>query len=56
LTVNLAKTGSYTFYCPIDGHRQMGMKGTLVVGSSGGGGGGGSSTPASGSGGGSGIY
>lgn len=25
------KTGKYEFYCSVDGHRQMGMKGTLVV-------------------------
>jgi plastocyanin len=33
------KGGSYTMYCPIDHHKQMGMVGKLVVGS------GGSSTP-----------
>ena len=26
------KKGTYQFYCPIDGHRAAGMKGTLVVG------------------------
>ena len=25
------KPGKYTFYCPVDGHRQKGMHGTLVV-------------------------
>jgi plastocyanin len=30
-TVNLKK-GKYEFYCPVDGHRQAGMKGTLTVG------------------------
>jgi plastocyanin len=30
LTVKL-KPGTYTFYCPVDGHRAAGMKGTLVV-------------------------
>lgn len=25
------KIGQYEFYCSVDGHRQMGMKGTLVV-------------------------
>jgi uncharacterized cupredoxin-like copper-binding protein len=35
LTVSAAKAGSYTFYCPIDGHRNLGMAGTLVVGKGG---------------------
>jgi uncharacterized cupredoxin-like copper-binding protein len=30
LTVTLKK-GTYTFYCPVDGHKAAGMKGTLVV-------------------------
>ena len=30
VTVSL-KTGKYTFYCPVPGHRQAGMQGTLVV-------------------------
>jgi uncharacterized cupredoxin-like copper-binding protein len=30
LTVNL-KPGKYEFYCPVDGHRQQGMEGTLTV-------------------------
>ena len=30
ITVNL-KPGKYTFYCPVDGHRQQGMQGTLTV-------------------------
>jgi uncharacterized cupredoxin-like copper-binding protein len=38
LTVGLAK-GSYTFYCPIDGHRNLGMVGTLTVGAPAAGGG-----------------
>jgi plastocyanin len=25
------KKGTYQFYCPVDGHRAAGMKGTLVV-------------------------
>ena len=31
-TVNLAP-GTYTFWCPVDGHRARGMEGTLVVAS-----------------------
>jgi uncharacterized cupredoxin-like copper-binding protein len=31
VTVNL-KPGKYEFYCPVDGHRAAGMKGTLTVG------------------------
>jgi len=39
LTVDL-KPGTYEMYCPIDGHRQRGMEGTIVVrGGSGSGGG-----------------
>ena len=30
VTVRL-KRGRYTFYCPVDGHRQAGMKGRLIV-------------------------
>ena len=32
LTVDLA-AGEYQIYCPIDGHKSMGMEGTLLVGS-----------------------
>jgi plastocyanin len=30
VTVRLKK-GTYTFYCPVDGHKAAGMKGTLIV-------------------------
>jgi uncharacterized cupredoxin-like copper-binding protein len=30
VTVTLKK-GKYAFYCPVDGHKQAGMKGTIVV-------------------------
>jgi plastocyanin len=30
VTVKLKK-GTYTFYCPVDGHRAAGMKGKLIV-------------------------
>ena len=30
VTVDL-KAGKYEFYCPVDGHKQAGMKGTLTV-------------------------
>ena len=30
VTVKL-KPGTYTFYCPVDGHKAAGMKGTLTV-------------------------
>jgi uncharacterized cupredoxin-like copper-binding protein len=36
VTVDL-KDGQYEFYCPVDGHREQGMEGTLVVGSGAGG-------------------
>ena len=31
VTVTLKK-GTYTFYCPVDGHEDAGMKGKLIVG------------------------
>jgi plastocyanin len=50
LRANL-KPGTYTWFCPIDGHRAKGMRGTIVIaggsgsgGSGGGGGGGGGSS------------
>jgi uncharacterized cupredoxin-like copper-binding protein len=39
LTVDLSKSGSYEMYCPIDGHEDKGMKGTVHVGGSAGTGG-----------------
>jgi uncharacterized cupredoxin-like copper-binding protein len=30
--VTFSKDGSYEIYCPIDGHRAQGMKGTVTVG------------------------
>jgi uncharacterized cupredoxin-like copper-binding protein len=38
LTVDLSKEGAYEIYCPIDGHRDSGMEGTLTVGAAMGGG------------------
>jgi plastocyanin len=32
LEVRLAKTGLYELYCPIDGHKGLGMRGSVVVG------------------------
>ena len=31
LTVTLSKKGNYVFYCPVPGHKQAGMKGTLTI-------------------------
>ena len=38
LKVDLGKDGSYEIYCPIDGHKDQGMKGTVTVGAMAGGG------------------
>ena len=32
VTVTFSKTGTYEFYCPVDGHRDQGMEGELTVG------------------------
>jgi plastocyanin len=37
LKVTLSDNGSYEMYCPIDGHRQSGMQGTITVGGTAGG-------------------
>ena len=39
LKVKLPKNGTYEIYCPIDGHKGLGMKGTVTVGGAGAGGG-----------------
>jgi plastocyanin len=44
LNVDLAKAGSYEVYCPIDGHKNKGMRATLTVGGSAATGGAGTST------------
>jgi uncharacterized cupredoxin-like copper-binding protein len=54
LQVDISKAGTYQMYCPIDGHRGMGMNGAIKVGS--GGSGGGTSTGGSSSGGGGRSY
>jgi uncharacterized cupredoxin-like copper-binding protein len=51
LTVDLGKPGKYTFFCPIDNHRGMGMEGTITVGSGAAAGGGAATTPSGGGGG-----
>ena len=33
LKVTISKKGSYEIYCPVDGHKDKGMKGTLTLGS-----------------------
>jgi plastocyanin len=34
ITVDLKAGKTYTWYCPIDGHKGLGMKGTITVGGS----------------------
>jgi plastocyanin len=38
LKVTLPKAGAYEIYCPVDGHKGLGMKGTVTVGGAGAGG------------------
>jgi uncharacterized cupredoxin-like copper-binding protein len=38
LKVTLSKAGSYEMYCPIDSHKEQGMKGSVTVGATSGGG------------------
>ena len=52
LEVNLSRTGTYEWYCPIDGHRDAGMRGEITVGDGGSAGAGGAPTDADESGGG----
>jgi hypothetical protein len=40
LKVTLPKAGTYEIYCPIDGHKGLGMKRTITVGGTGATGGG----------------
>ena len=35
LRVTLPKNGTYEIYCPVDGHKGLGMKGTVTVGGAG---------------------
>jgi plastocyanin len=37
LRFTFSKNGSYEMYCPIDGHKDQGMEGTITVGSAAGG-------------------
>jgi plastocyanin len=38
LTVEIGKAGEYEIYCPVDGHREQGMEGTVEVAGAAGGG------------------
>ncbi|MGH3043102.1 MAG: cupredoxin domain-containing protein [Gaiellaceae bacterium] len=37
LNVDLSEPGDYEMYCPVDGHKDEGMEGTITVGGGGGG-------------------
>jgi plastocyanin len=37
LEVDVSEAGEYEIYCPVDGHRDQGMDGTITVGGGGGG-------------------
>ena len=56
LKADLGKAGTYQMYCPIDGHKDKGMKGEIKVGSGGASSGGSSGGSGSSSGGGGGGY
>jgi plastocyanin len=38
LTVELTEAGEYELYCPVEGHKELGMEGTLTVAGAAGGG------------------
>jgi uncharacterized cupredoxin-like copper-binding protein len=48
LKVDLAKPGAYTWYCPLDNHKGLGMKGKVTVAGGASGGGASTSTQSSG--------
>jgi plastocyanin len=44
LTVDLGEDGEFEMYCPVDGHKDRGMEGTVAVGAGAAGGGAGTTT------------